>query len=81
MTGSDKQKGRKSAAAGKPLRSRGFLSHPGGIPTAENGATDPQDIGKPNRSRGQRQPVVRQDRKPENLATRTSIRPYKLEDK
>ncbi|WP_420412319.1 hypothetical protein [Roseibium sp.] len=75
------KRGLKSVPAEKPLRSRGFLSQPGGQqPGADNG-TECTEAGKPNKSRGQRQPIVTGTGTPETLATKASIRRYKLEDK
>jgi len=68
-------KGMKSTATAKPLRSRGFLSQPGG-----QAAGSGDDTGKPNKSRGQRQPVASRDGKPSGLATKAQIKPYSPED-
>lgn len=75
------KRGLKSVPAGKPLRSRGFLSQPGGQPSGAGNGTERKEAGEPNKSRGQRQPVVTGNGTPETLATKASIRRYKLEDK
>lgn len=67
--------GMKSLQGGAPLRSRGFLSQPGG-----QAANTPDNTGKPNKSRGKRQSIVSGNGKPADLATKVSIRPYTLED-
>lgn len=70
----------KSAGAGKFLRSRGFLSHPGGQTQSE--ATDgPKNPRKNQKSRGTRQGAVSADGKPKALSPKVSPKPYRLEDK
>ncbi len=72
----------KTSKGSTPLRSRGFLSHPGGNPTGtDDTSSDQNDTGKPNKSRGKRQSVVSSNGKPDGLATKATIRPYSLEDK
>lgn len=80
MTVTGKKKGLKSLGAGKPMRSRGFLSQPGGRAapgTAQDkAARDPEN----QKSRGARQVSISADGKPQTLSPRPSIKPYRLED-
>ena len=72
----------KSVAGAKPLRSRGFLSAPGGQLSAATGETgDPAEGQKHHRSRGARQVSVSTDGKPQDLSVKPKIRPYTLEEK
>jgi hypothetical protein len=75
MTADDRKPAMKSVTKPKSLRSRGFLSQPGGQAPSGDGSST-----KPNKSRGKRQPVVSDDGKPAHLTTRVAIRPYKLGD-
>ncbi|MEP4769350.1 MAG: hypothetical protein ABJY83_15695 [Roseibium sp.] len=77
MTGDQGIKGFKSAGANKTLRSRGFLSQPGGQ-IAQSGQTG--DTTVHHKSRGAKQVVVSRDGKPQGLAAKPAIRPYSLED-
>ncbi len=70
----------KSAGAGKPLRSRGFLSHPGGH--TQSGSKDAPAPGQETRkSRGTRQAAASSDGKPKALSPKVSPKPYRLEEK
>ncbi|MCK7615583.1 hypothetical protein [Roseibium sediminicola] len=72
----------KSVAGTKPLRSRGFLSAPGGKVSVSTGETsDAAENSKHHRSRGARQVFVTSDGKPQDLSVKPKIRPYSLEDK
>ncbi len=75
MTADDRKPAMKSVSKPNALRSRGFLSQPGAHAPSGDGSS-----GKPNMSRGKRQPVVSDDGRPANLTTKVSIRPYKLGD-
>jgi hypothetical protein len=82
MTGPDPKKGMKSLGGNKPLRSRGFLTQPGGQAQTASGAEgDAPDAETHHRSRGARQVSVSKDGQPENLETRPRIKPYTLEEK
>ena len=72
-----KSKGLKSVSSANPLRSRGFLSQPGGQAVASE--TD-GDEKKHHRSRGARQASVSNDGKPSDLSVKPTIKPYTLED-
>lgn len=81
MTGPEKRKGLKSGGAGKPLRSRGFLSHPGGrpVPNDETGeGTAPDPVSR--KSHGMKQAVPQTDAKPHRLTPQVATKPYRLED-
>ncbi|GAB2185241.1 hypothetical protein [Roseibium sp. LAB1] len=69
----------KSVGSKKPMRSRGFLSQPGG--SAKLTADD--DGGQPirHRSRGARHIAPSGDGKPQDLSIKPAIKPYRLEDK
>ena len=72
----------RSVAGAKPLRSRGFLSAPGGQVSATSGDTsDPKEGQQQHRSRGARQVSVCTNGKPQDLSVKPRIRPYTLEDK
>lgn len=81
MTDDGSKKGLKSTGGAKPLRSRGYLSQPGG------GAFRPEDDGKAtdptayHRSRGSRQVSASSDGKPGALDPKPAIKPYRLEDR
>ena len=78
MTGPSKRKDLKSIGAGKPLRSRGFLSHSGGPSRSASGTGD-SDVSP--KSRGMKQALPQTDGKPQALTPRTTTKPYRLEDK
>jgi hypothetical protein len=75
MTIDDRKSAMKSVSKPNALRSRGFLSQPGAHAQSGDGS-----VGKPNMSRGKRQPVVSDGGKPANLTTKVAIQPYKLGD-
>jgi hypothetical protein len=82
MAGPDTKKNMKSLGGNKPLRSRGFLSQPGGQAQTASGAEgDASDAKAHHRSRGARQVSVSKDSQPESLDSRPFIKPYTLEDK
>jgi len=82
MTARPPQKPLKSVAGAKPLRSRGFLSAPGGQVSATSGDTsDPKEGQQHHRSRGARQVSLSSDGKPQDLSVKPKIRPYSLEEK
>lgn len=71
----------KSVGGNKPLRSRGFLSQPGGqVKTADMSQATSQDDKKHHLSRGARHVSVSKDGKPEDLQPRPHVKPYTLED-
>jgi len=71
------KKGLKSVAGKTPLRSRGFLSQPGGgVAGPERAEAAPEH----HRSRGSRQVSATADGRPRDLADKPRIRPYTLED-
>jgi hypothetical protein len=72
-------KGLKSLGAGKPMRSRGFLSHPGGSPRQGADDVDAQAVHE-TKSRGTRQITASVDGKPSSLSAKPAIKPYRLED-
>ncbi len=81
MTGTGKRKELKSSGAGKPLRSRGFLSRPGGQSRLVSESSDDSMAGIVNRkSRGMKQAKPQTDRKPQALTPKTATKPYRLED-
>ncbi|MBG6210023.1 hypothetical protein IWQ49_004702 [Labrenzia sp. EL_126] len=76
----ENKKGLRSTNTGKPMRSRGFLSHSGG------GAQDSADdtgghAGERTMSRGTRQVSATLDGRPKSLSSKTKIKPYHLEGK
>ncbi|MEM9634081.1 MAG: hypothetical protein AAGA50_22310 [Pseudomonadota bacterium] len=76
-----KSKGLKSVSSGQPMRSRGFLSQPGGQITGQGVKTDTDKEQKMHhRSRGARQATVSTDGKPTDLSEKPTIKPYTLED-
>lgn len=77
MSGPGKRKDLKSSGAGKPLRSRGFLSHSGEPSRSASGAGD---IEVKPKSRGMKQALPRADGKPRALTAKTATKPYRLED-
>jgi hypothetical protein len=75
----EKPIGLKSVGSKKPLRSRGFLSQPGGsVKTPEDGSGD-QPVH--HRSRGARQVSPSSSGTPQDLSVKPVIKPYRLEDK
>lgn len=67
------------------MRSRGFLSRPGGtaalFPNKGSGTSEATSAEKQHhRSRGGRKVVLPQDGKPEDLSVRPSIKPYSLKE-
>lgn len=81
MTGPGKRKDLKSVRAGKPMRSRGFLSHSGGQSgpdgeTADGGTASPAS----RKSRGMKQAVPQTNAKPRELTPKTATKSYRLED-
>ncbi|WP_422374614.1 hypothetical protein [Roseibium sp.] len=71
----------KSVAGNKPMRSRGFLSAPGGQSAASTAdAGNSAEVQTHHRSRGARQVSVSTDGKPRDLSVKPVIRPYTLED-
>ncbi|TYC49260.1 hypothetical protein FMN50_24695 [Rhodobacterales bacterium] len=80
MNQGDKSKGHKSTGGGKPLRSRGYLSRPGGGPAPVPGEADTNAEALRHKSRGARQISASRDKNPEALETRPSIKPYRLDD-
>ncbi|WP_029061981.1 hypothetical protein [Labrenzia sp. DG1229] len=76
----ENKKGLRSTNTGKPMRSRGFLSRPGGV--AQNSADDTGGhAGEKTMSRGKRQISATLDGRPTTLSSKTKIKPYRLEDK
>ncbi|OJJ12849.1 hypothetical protein BKI51_01850 [Alphaproteobacteria bacterium AO1-B] len=75
MTIDDRKSAMKSVSKPKALRSRGFLSQP-----SAHAPSGDSSSGKPNMSRGKRQPIVSDGGKPANLTTKVAIQPYKLGD-
>lgn len=81
MTDRSPKKPLKSVAGNKPLRSRGFLSAPGGQVAVSNAdAGNPAEARQHHRSRGARQVSASADGKPQDLSVKPVIRPYTLED-
>ncbi|GAB4523197.1 MAG: hypothetical protein Tsb0019_25130 [Roseibium sp.] len=74
------KKGLKSVAGKTPLRSRGFLSQPGGLSAPSGKTGDQAATPEHHRSRGSRQVSATADRRPRDLAVKPAIRPYTLED-
>jgi|GEM_PF-2207076 len=72
-----KPAGMKSIGGKTPLRSRGFLSQPGGSGAPASG----EDPTSHHRSRGARQISANSDGKPQDLAVKPAIKPFRLEDK
>lgn len=81
MTDKPSKKPLKSVAGNKPMRSRGFLSAPGGqVSASDSDAGNLADAKKHHRSRGARQVAPSTDGKPRDLSVKPVIRPYTLED-
>jgi hypothetical protein len=74
------KKGLKSVAGKTPLRSRGFLSQPGAMPTHSGKESDQHSPPERHRSRGSRQVSATADGRPRDLADKPRIRPYTLEN-
>jgi len=72
-----KPAGMKSTGAKAPLRSRGFLSQPGGSGAPVSG----DDATSHHRSRGARQISANTDGKPQDLTVKPAIKPFRLEEK
>lgn len=71
----------KSVAGNRPMRSRGFLSAPGGQVSVSNAeAGDRDEPQTHHRSIGARHVSVSTDGKPRDLSVKPVIRPYTLED-
>ncbi|MBN9668771.1 hypothetical protein [Roseibium aggregatum] len=82
MAADGDSKGLKSVRGQKPLRSRGFLSQPGGAAAALSGRTGGSEAPKKHHlSRGGRQITAFTDSKPQALEDKPRIKPYRLEDK
>nr|WP_319385697.1 hypothetical protein [uncultured Roseibium sp.] len=81
MTGPGRRKDLKSSGAGKPMRSRGFLSHSGGrpAPAGETGDGTTEDPVS-RQSQGMKQAVPQTDGSPVELTPKTRPKPYRLED-
>ncbi|WP_306144359.1 hypothetical protein [Roseibium sp. MMSF_3412] len=81
MTGPEERKDLKSIRAGKPMRSRGFLSHSGGQ-SGPDGETAGGSTASPasRKSQGMKQAVPQTDAKPRELTPKTTTKPYRLED-
>jgi len=76
------RKGLKSTGGQKSLRSRGFLSQPGGTAVGASEKTGGAEaLEKEHRSRGARPISASADRKPQALADKPLVKPYRLEDK
>lgn len=80
MTRETPKKGLKSVSGTAGLRSRGFLSQPGGRPAQDSADGDVAGTSALNRSRGSRQASASAGGKPEYLTPKPAIRPYTLED-
>lgn len=81
MTGPGRRKDLKSSGAGKPMRSRGFLSHSGGRPASVDETGNATTDGPLNRkSQGMKQAVPQTDGSPVELTPKTPPKPYRLED-
>lgn len=81
MTGLGRRKDMKSSGAGKPMRSRGFLSHSGGRPAPVGETGEGTKEGPVSRkSQGMKQAVPQTDGKPLELTPKTHPKPYRLED-
>lgn len=82
MANGKRKKGLKSVESGKPMRSRGFLSHPGGQTQSASEKDTASDSGtKHHKSRGARQISASPDGNPQDLSVKPNIKPYTLEDK
>ncbi|MBO6508058.1 MAG: hypothetical protein JJ979_06180 [Roseibium sp.] len=82
MTDRTPKKGLKSVGGKAPMRSRGFLSQPGGpVSKPEDRDASTQHPEQHHKSRGARQVSVSRDRQPEDLASPAPIKPYILDDK
>ncbi|WP_420335522.1 hypothetical protein [Roseibium sp.] len=81
MTGPGKRKDLKSIRVGKPMRSRGFLSH-SGSQSGPDGETAGGSTASPvsRKSRGMKQAVPQADAKPRALMPKAATKPYRLED-
>ncbi|MCX2724221.1 hypothetical protein [Roseibium salinum] len=82
MADGPKKSGLKSAGGNKPLRSRGFLSSPGGqmrAPADGTGEAPGEELH--HRSRGSRQVSATPGGKPQALSSKPKIRPYSLDEK
>lgn len=81
MTGPGRRKDLKSSGAGKPMRSRGFLSH-SSVRSQSIGETgDGSSPGPVNRkSQGMKQAVPQTDAKPRELTPKPTTKPYRLGD-
>ncbi|MHA7774529.1 hypothetical protein [Roseibium sp. M-1] len=77
-SGGLKSVGVKSASSKAPLRSRGYLSQPGGSVPAASGDGDATAH---HGSRGARQISANTDGKPQDLVVKPVIKPFRLEDK
>ncbi|WP_417708344.1 hypothetical protein [Roseibium aggregatum] len=75
----EKSSGLKSVGSKKPLRSRGFLSQPGGSVKAPSDDSGDQPVH--HRSRGARQVSPSSNGRPQDLSVKPVIKPYRLEDK
>ncbi|WP_299475600.1 hypothetical protein [uncultured Roseibium sp.] len=77
----DHKEGKKlrSRGAGKPLRSRGFLSHSGAQSTGADIGEGSKDE-PAQRSRGMRQASVHANGKPKDLSPKATVKPYRLEE-
>jgi|GEM_PF-2078788 len=75
-------KGLKSTGRNRRMRSRGFLSHPGGQPRS---TSDVEGAGreetKHHRSRGARQNSASTDGRPRDLTVKPDIKPYRLDQR
>ncbi len=81
MTGPGRRKDLKSGGAGKPMRSRGFLSHSSGRSqsvgeTGDGNSPDPVS----RKSQGMKQAMPQTDAKPRELTPKTATKPYRLGD-
>ncbi|MCV0425842.1 MAG: hypothetical protein K5905_10235 [Roseibium sp.] len=81
MTEDLRKKGLKSVGGSNAMRSRGFLSQPGGQLSSRPGKESlPNGDAGHHKSRGARQISVSTDGKPQNLTVKPKIKPYTLED-
>lgn len=81
MSDDSNRKGLKSTGAAKPLRSRGFLSQPGGGVTRPDAGSETGDPIAHHRSRGSRQVFASSDKTPGALDLKPAIKPYRLDGK
>ncbi|MET1413513.1 hypothetical protein ABVF61_14655 [Roseibium sp. HPY-6] len=79
MTDYEDRKKLRSHGAGKPLRSRGFLSHPG-APVSDADSEGVSKDGPAQKSRGMRQISLQSDGKPKDLSSKATVKPYRLEE-